>query len=188
MKRLLLLIILILLSAETVAYCHPGGKDNYYGHKDTENVSGLGEYHYHCYGSPAHLHTDGSCPYKKEKVIIKEKIPVTGIILNYGNFKTNTTYYIEDCFEIIPINSIYRVTSWESSDSTVLKIKGDKAIGLKNGKAVLTVYTDSGYKAEFPVTVGTGIDEKPYKIAAAIAMAITAAIFTYMIILRKIRS
>ena len=26
--------------------------------------SGLGSYHYHCGGYPAHLHTNGICPYK----------------------------------------------------------------------------------------------------------------------------
>ncbi|MCG4715607.1 hypothetical protein L0P75_16385, partial [Faecalibacillus intestinalis] len=32
------------------------------GHRDNKNKSGLGSYHYHCGGHPAHLHTNG-CPY-----------------------------------------------------------------------------------------------------------------------------
>ena len=30
---------------------------------DNKNVSGLGSYHYHCGGHPAHLHDGGVCPY-----------------------------------------------------------------------------------------------------------------------------
>lgn len=33
------------------------------GHKDNNNKSGLGYYHYHCGGNPPHLHSNGSCPY-----------------------------------------------------------------------------------------------------------------------------
>ena len=44
------------------AFAHPGGTDGSGGHRDNNNVSGLGSYHYH-HGYPAHLHTDGVCPY-----------------------------------------------------------------------------------------------------------------------------
>lgn len=43
---------------------HSGRTDSNGGHKDKKNVSGLGPYHYHCGGYPAHLHTNGVCPYK----------------------------------------------------------------------------------------------------------------------------
>lgn len=42
---------------------HSGRTDSNGGHKDNKNVSGLGPYHYHCGGYPAHLHTNGVCPY-----------------------------------------------------------------------------------------------------------------------------
>lgn len=41
---------------------HPGRTDSSGGHKDNQNKSGLGYYHYHCGGNPAHLHKNG-CPY-----------------------------------------------------------------------------------------------------------------------------
>lgn len=41
---------------------HGGRTDANGGHKDNKNKSGLGGYHYHCGGNPAHLHTNG-CPY-----------------------------------------------------------------------------------------------------------------------------
>lgn len=46
-----------------VAEAHGGRTDSRGGHKDNKNKSGLGSYHYHCGGHPAHLHTDGVCPY-----------------------------------------------------------------------------------------------------------------------------
>lgn len=46
------------------AYAHGGKTDANGGHRDNKNVSGLGPYHYHCGGYPAHLHIGGVCPYK----------------------------------------------------------------------------------------------------------------------------
>ena len=42
---------------------HSGRTDSMGGHHDYQNVSGLGSYHYHCGGLPAHLHENGVCPY-----------------------------------------------------------------------------------------------------------------------------
>lgn len=54
-------------------YAHSGRKDSSGGHRDDENKSGLGYYHYHCGGHPAHLHSNGICPYSsKEKTSTKK--------------------------------------------------------------------------------------------------------------------
>ncbi len=45
------------------AFAHSGRTDSSGGHKDNKNKSGLGSYHYHCGGHPAHLHPNGVCPY-----------------------------------------------------------------------------------------------------------------------------
>lgn len=45
------------------AEAHGGRTDSNGGHRDTKNASGLGSYHYH-HGYPAHLHTNGICPYE----------------------------------------------------------------------------------------------------------------------------
>jgi len=58
---LLLCLALALLSAQGLA--HSGRTDANGGHKDNQNKSGLGPYHYHCGGHPAHLHENGVCPY-----------------------------------------------------------------------------------------------------------------------------
>lgn len=59
-------ILLIALSVTSIginSYAHSGRTDSRGGHKDNNNKSGLGSYHYHCGGNPAHLHTNGVCPY-----------------------------------------------------------------------------------------------------------------------------
>ncbi|MGL4363198.1 MAG: copper amine oxidase N-terminal domain-containing protein [Cellulosilyticaceae bacterium] len=45
------------------SFAHSGRTDSSGGHKDNTNKSGLGSYHYHCNGNPAHLHKNG-CPYR----------------------------------------------------------------------------------------------------------------------------
>ena len=59
-----LVIVFIMLFVTTTTYAHSGRTDSNGGHKDKNNVSGLGSYHYHCGGYPAHLHTNGVCQYK----------------------------------------------------------------------------------------------------------------------------
>ena len=58
-----LIIILSILSIQISVYSHSGRTDANGGHKDNQNKSGLGSYHYHCGGHPAHLHPNGVCPY-----------------------------------------------------------------------------------------------------------------------------
>lgn len=59
----ILLIVLSLIAIQINTYAHSGKTDSSGGHKDNKNKSGLGSYHYHCGGYPAHLHTNGVCPY-----------------------------------------------------------------------------------------------------------------------------
>lgn len=65
-KRVLTGILAVLMAAGCgmSAFAHSGRTDSSGGHKDKKNKSGLGYYHYHCGGYPAHLHTGGVCPYK----------------------------------------------------------------------------------------------------------------------------
>lgn len=50
----------------TVSEAHSGRTDSHGGHHDYKNKSGLGSYHYHCGGHPAHLHKNGICPYSSQ--------------------------------------------------------------------------------------------------------------------------
>ena len=63
----IILAVLSIISIEVNTYAHSGRTDANGGHKDNKNKSGLGSYHYHCGGNPAHLHTNGICPYSSNK-------------------------------------------------------------------------------------------------------------------------
>lgn len=56
-----LAVTLLLSPASTLG--HPGKTDSSGGHKNNKNKSGLGNYHYHYGGNPAHLHDNSVCPY-----------------------------------------------------------------------------------------------------------------------------
>jgi len=56
-------IICLIIAMSGNCFAHSGRTDSSGGHKDNQNKSGLGSYHYHCGGHPAHLHDNGVCPY-----------------------------------------------------------------------------------------------------------------------------
>jgi len=55
--------ICIIIAMSGNCFAHSGRTDSSGGHKDNQNKSGLGSYHYHCGGNPPHLHDNGVCPY-----------------------------------------------------------------------------------------------------------------------------
>lgn len=63
MKKRVLSLVLALVLISQSALAHSGRTDGSGGHRDKNNVSGLGSYHYHCGGNPAHLHPNGVCPF-----------------------------------------------------------------------------------------------------------------------------
>lgn len=75
MKRILFLFLALSLSFSTLAFAHGGRTDEYGGHHDYNNVSGLGSYHYH-HGYEAHLHPDGICPYEVESSPVEPSEPI----------------------------------------------------------------------------------------------------------------
>lgn len=62
-KKIITVLIITVPLNFSMVFAHPGRTDSNGGHKDKNNVSGLGAYHYHCGGNPAHLHENGVCPY-----------------------------------------------------------------------------------------------------------------------------
>lgn len=55
-------VLMAILVLSTVTFAHSGRTDAAGGHRDNNNVSGLGSYHYH-HGYGPHLHPGGVCPY-----------------------------------------------------------------------------------------------------------------------------
>ncbi len=73
-KKLFVCIIIItsILVISNYSNAHKGRIDSNGGHRDNKNVSGLGSYHYHCGGHPAHLHPNGVCPYSSSSSSTKD--------------------------------------------------------------------------------------------------------------------
>lgn len=65
-KRIYTLAIVFTFIFTSISFAHSGRTDSSGGHRDNKNKSGLGSYHYHCGGYPAHLHKNGACPYKTD--------------------------------------------------------------------------------------------------------------------------
>lgn len=73
LRMLLIFVLTVLMCSATYEFsggsglqtveAHSGRTDSSGGHHDYKNASGLGSYHYHCGGHPAHLHPNGVCPY-----------------------------------------------------------------------------------------------------------------------------
>lgn len=68
-KFIMTLLLIISLTTQ-VSFAHSGRTDSNGGHKDNKNASGIGSYHYHCGGYPAHLHNNGVCPYSSNSTLI----------------------------------------------------------------------------------------------------------------------
>lgn len=85
LKKILSLMIFIMIIFQGTSFAHSGRTDANGGHKDNKNKSGLGSYHYHCGGHPAHLHTNGVCPY------LQNYNNSTGTSTNNTNNKTQNS-------------------------------------------------------------------------------------------------
>lgn len=109
------------------AEAHSGRTDSNGGHRDNKNKSGLGSYHYHCGGYPAHLHPDGVCPYAsagtkadnsqtagaqtgKQSQEAKTSVPETAAVVSEAGWKEDSTgwwyctsdgQYYKDCWQSI---------------------------------------------------------------------------------------
>lgn len=88
---LVLVTILGAISIGINTYAHSGRTDSSGGHKDNKNKSGLGSYHYHCGGHPAHLHTNGRCPYSSSKGSTSSSSSNKSSTSNSSSNKSNTS-------------------------------------------------------------------------------------------------
>lgn len=71
--KILAIMFAIVLCVGNTCFAHSGRTDASGGHRDNKNKSGLGSYHYHCGGYPAHLHPNGICPYTSSSSASKSR-------------------------------------------------------------------------------------------------------------------
>lgn len=137
--------VFLALSCVTTAFAHSGRTDSSGGHKDNKNKSGLGYYHYHCGGYPAHLHTYGYCPYRSVfpssvKVTAEKKTLGIGEIVSISG-------------SVYPSNSCDTSITWSSSDSSVVSVSGGYIEAKGYGTATITAESFNGKKGTIKITV-----------------------------------
>lgn len=157
---------------------HSGRTDRYGGHKDNKNVSGLGSYHYHCGGYPAHLHENGVCPYTNNSNIKNNSqnssrsvnttnsyttnnsvqkpvnIPVESINFKEKSVTIELGTKLKPEFTINPSNATNKNVKYSTNNSDIIAINEDGSIKAnKVGKADYTVTTNNGKTATLSVDV-----------------------------------
>ena len=157
----------------TCTFAHSGRTDSSGGHRDNKNKSGLGSYHYHCGGYPAHLHTNGVCPYTSSSSSSKSN---TSAESSSSNIKTSTTKLstievteieINEEVESLEIGNTKKVTAtitpstatnkeitWKSSDTNVAVVTTEGEIIAKGvGMARITAISSNGKTSTIEINV-----------------------------------
>jgi uncharacterized protein YjdB len=137
------------------ASAHPGRTDSRGGHRDNNNRSGLGSYHYHCGGNPAHLHPGGVCPYGSGSSSSSRNTPAPRRdSISFSNRPSNM--HVGDSIALAwTINSTSGNSSvtWSSSDSSVVTVNSNGTLtAIADGTATITATLANG-ETSFRVTV-----------------------------------
>lgn len=151
----IILVINLILLFPLAALSHSGRTDASGGHKDKNNVSGLGSYHYH-HGYSAHLHPNGNCPYEnsnnpspKTMAKINYCIQVDGLKLQC----TSNPYEKDGCI-MVPMRSIFEAlgaqVNWDEPSQTVSASKGETSLCFKIGASTAQVNGET--KAMQPIS------------------------------------
>lgn len=172
MKKNKVKIISILLIALSIVligvnvYGHSGRTDSRGGHKDNQNKSGLGSYHYHCGGYPAHLHTNGVCPYSssaqssksstssssssniKQKTKEPTTIVATNIKINESEINIKEGESKKLTATIMPENVTDKNVKWKSNDEDIATISSTGEIIAKKAGTVEITATSSNGKTD----------------------------------------
>ncbi len=171
--RLLLFIFLFMFLLSCIATAHSGRTDGSGGHRDGQNRSGLGSYHYHCGGHPPHLHNGGVCPYDPsdpeqeepsenlfESLFIDDDpvdppIRVTGIKISSP--KGDSLYVGEEITlsaTISPKDADNKTISWQSSDPHIASVDSRGKVTAKNaGKVQIAATASGGASDRYELTV-----------------------------------
>ncbi|MBS5151407.1 MAG: Ig-like domain-containing protein [Butyricicoccus pullicaecorum] len=109
------------------ALAHGGRTDANGGHRDNQNVSGLGAYHYH-HGYEAHLHPEGICPYahdELDKGAVQPEVHASSITVGGIPQKAVVSQPFQLEASVFPSDAQEREISWSSSDPSVATVTED---------------------------------------------------------------
>lgn len=178
-KRLSKIIALlgILLAFPTTILAHSGKTDSSGGHKDKNNVSGLGSYHYHCGGYPAHLHDGGVCPYssstksstttksiitnnskasttKAESSTEAKNVEVKNVTLKASKSKIEINEELTIVATVTPISANNKSLTWKSSDNSIATVSSSGVVkAIKDGTVSITATSSNGKSDTLNITV-----------------------------------
>ena len=177
-----LIIILLILSIQISVYSHSGRTDANGGHRDNKNKSGLGSYHYHCGGHPAHLHPNGVCPYSSSgqsstSSSSSGSSSTSGSSSSSSSSSKTTTsapstiavteIQIEEKIEdmkigenekltaiITPSNATDKNVIWQSSDESIATVDSTGEVtAKKSGVVTITATTSNGKSSTITINV-----------------------------------
>lgn len=170
-KVIVLIAIAILVSLPVVNLAHSGRTDSSGGHRDNKNASGLGAYHYHCGGYPAHLHTGGVCPYSapapapaasssssskitSSKSTTPAKVNPTSVEIDEEDFEILIGESKILTATVLPSNAANKTVTWKSSDKEVVMIDSEgELVAMGVGEATITATTSNGKNTSIKITV-----------------------------------
>ncbi len=162
MKKLILIILAVFISAYPV-FAHGGRTDSNGGHRDKNNVSGLGSYHYHCGGYPAHLHINGVCPYDST---ISAPSYSSSSSSGYTYTKpaapkpdpSKNNVYIMHCAPQMSVGESFKADAvsnnadapmtWSSSDESIASVDPVTGVVTANGIGSALITVSNGYKSQ----------------------------------------
>ena len=132
-------------------FAHPGKLEKYNGHKDTKNISGLGEYHYHCNNTTEHLHVNKECPYNKE-ILLNISFTNENQILTSYKINISTFLKARDVCNLLNIDIVY-----VKENNTIVCVKDDKTLIIDkpliiNGSTIVPlrqIFEYYGYSVEY---------------------------------------
>lgn len=203
----ILLIALSVISIGITTYAHSGKTDSSGGHRDNKNKSGLGSYHYHCGGHPAHLHTNGVCPYsssssskstkttsssskgtttsssssttsKETKTTTPSTVAVTNIQINENIESIDVGDSKILTATITPDNATDQNITWNSSDDSIATVSSiGKITAKKSGIAEITATSSNGKVSTIRISVKEEIKEEAKEPIKDNAVTSTATIY-----------
>lgn len=175
MKRRIFTVItalLLIIILPITAFAHSGRTDSSGGHRDNKNKSGLGSYHYHCGGYPAHLHRGGVCPYRGGRYSsgssssssssnsTPAKVYSSRIDIEDPPTNIDAGESVALVASVYPSNAEDKTITWESSDMSIATVNSNgviKAVGV--GTVIITAKTSKGTTSEFTITIDEVVAE-----------------------------